>query len=137
MNRQLKEKLISEIRFEFIRSSGPGGQNVNKVSTAVILHFNIPNSHALTDLGKNKFLATAKHKIDQNGVLTFMARRFRTQENNRRDAIDRFIKLVESSQKIPKNRVSTRPTQASREKRIQSKKKHGETKKYRYSTDYD
>jgi ribosome-associated protein len=137
MNPSINKKLILEISFDFIRSTGPGGQNVNKVSSAVQLHFDIPNSNALSDLAKKRLLSSVKNKLDKNGVLTITARRFRTQERNRKDAVDRFLMLVESSGKVPHKRVYTKPTHVSRERRIQTKKKRGEIKKYRKSIQND
>lgn len=131
MNDSFIKKIISEINFDFTRSDGPGGQNVNKVSTAVKLHFDIPNSRALSVSGKKRLLDLAKHKVDKNGVLTLSSRKRRTQVGNRKEVVDRFLILVESSKRGLKARISTKPTLASKEKRILSKKKHGEIKKFR------
>lgn len=131
MNDSFTKKIISEINFDFTRSDGPGGQNVNKVSTTVKLHFDIPNSRTLSVSGKKRLLDLAKHKVDKNGVLTLTSRKHRTQVRNRKEVVDRFLILVESSKRGFKVRVSTKPTQASKEKRIFSKKKRGEIKKFR------
>ncbi len=131
MNDSFTKMIISEINFDFTRSDGPGGQNVNKVSTTVKLHFDIPNSRTLSVSGKKRLLDLAKHKVDKNGVLTLTSRKHRTQVRNRKEVVDRFLILVESSKRGFKVRVSTKPTQASKEKRIFSKKKRGEIKKFR------
>jgi ribosome-associated protein len=131
MNDSFTKKIISELDFDFIRSDGPGGQNVNKVSTTVKLHFDIPNSRALSAMLKKRLFNIAKNKINKNGTLTLTSRKYRAQARNRKEVIDRFLILIHSSRKVLKKRISTQPTQASQEKRILTKKKHGDTKRIR------
>jgi ribosome-associated protein len=125
----------SEVKFDFIRSSGPGGQNVNKVSTAVQLRFDIGASAALTGIIKEKLKTLAGRKINKEGVLIIEAKRYRTQEKNRQDSIARFIDLLDKASRKTKHRIKTRPTAGSNLKRIESKKKIGEKKRNRKYTD--
>jgi Protein chain release factor B len=124
----------SELKFDFIRSSGPGGQNVNKVATAVQLRFDASASAALPVHVREKLKSLAGKKMTGAGVLIIEAKRYRTQEKNRQDAIGRFIKLVDKAAQKEKPRVKTKPTKASDHKRIESKKKTGEKKKNRRFT---
>lgn len=121
----------SELQFEFIRASGPGGQNVNKVATAVQLRFDVPNSPSLDPDIKGRLIQLAGRRVSADGVLVLEARRFRTQEANREDAIRKFIELVRKAAEKPKVRRKTRPTKTSQEDRIKEKKKRGEVKKLR------
>lgn len=121
----------SELQFEFVRASGPGGQNVNKVATAVQLRFDVLNSSSLASDVKGRLVRLAGKRINTDGVLVLEARRFRTQEANREDVIQRFIELVRKAAEKPKVRRKTRPTKASQEGRLQEKKKRGEVKKLR------
>ena len=125
-----------ELQFEYIRASGPGGQNVNKVATAVQLRFNISDS-SLPDNIKSRLIKLAGKKITNDGVLVIEAKRFRTQEQNREDALHRFVELAYRSTKKPKSRIKTKPTKASREKRIKVKKQRGEIKKSRQNRSFD
>ena len=106
----IKEREIQE---DFIRASGPGGQNVNKVATAVQLRFNIPESTSLPDDVKNRLAVLAKNRITENGILVIEAKRLRTQRQNRRDAVDRFVELVRKATMKPKKRRPTKPSAAS------------------------
>jgi ribosome-associated protein len=121
----------SELQFEFIRASGPGGQNVNKVATAVQLRFDVLNSPSLDSDIKGRLIRLAGRRINADGVLVLESRRFRTQEGNREDVIRKFIELVRKAAKKPKVRRKTRPTKASQEDRLKGKKKRGEVKKLR------
>lgn len=129
---QLDER---ELQIDFIRASGPGGQNVNKVATAAQLRFDV-NSSSLPEQAKTRLIQIAGNRITSEGVLLIEAKRFRTQEQNREDAIQRFIELVRKSLVKPKTRKKTKPTQASKEERLQEKKKRGEIKKLRQQRDW-
>jgi ribosome-associated protein len=125
----------SEITFSFIRSSGPGGQNVNKVATAVQLRFDIAASKSLTDEVQTRLRTIAGRKVTKDGVLIIEAKRFRTQEKNRQDAIERLIALINKSFQKRKLRVKSNPTAASNQKRIEIKKRLSEKKKMRKYSD--
>jgi ribosome-associated protein len=125
------KNLDRELSFEYIRSSGPGGQNVNKVATAVQLRFDIANSPSLPGDVKARLLKMAGKRVTSDGILVIEARRHRTQEKNREDAIQRFYELVKKAGEKPKSRHKTKPTKASKEKRLKSKKKRSEVKKIR------
>jgi ribosome-associated protein len=121
----------SELTFSFIRSSGPGGQNVNKVATAVQLRFDVKNSPSLTEEVKSHLIRLAGKRMTLDGVLLIEAKRYRTQENNKEDAIERLTNLIQKAGIKPKKRIHTLPNRSSREKRLKEKKKKGEIKKYR------
>lgn len=125
----------SELEMDFIRSSGPGGQNVNKVATAVQLRFDVRGS-SLPAQVKLRLIRLAGKRTAGEGVLLIEARRFRSQEQNREDAIQRFQALVRRALVAPKARRKTQPTRASREERLKKKKKRGETKRIRQSQDW-
>lgn len=126
----------SELQFEYIRASGPGGQNVNKVATAVQLRFDVKSSVLRDDI-KQRLIKFAGSKMTNESVLILEAKRFRTQEQNREDAIRRFIKLVQRSASKPKKRIKTLPTKASRERRLKAKKQRGNIKKIRQDKSFD
>jgi ribosome-associated protein len=121
----------SELTFNFVRSSGPGGQNVNKVATAVQLRFDVASSASLNEDVKNRLKSAAGKKVTKDGILIIEAKRFRTQEKNRQDAIERLITLIDKSSQKKKRRVKTNPTKASNQKRIEKKKRASEKKKMR------
>lgn len=121
----------SEIQQEFIRSSGPGGQNVNKVATAVQLRFDAASSPSLPDDIRKRLFSLAGRRITDEGVLIIVARRFRTQGENRQDAIERLVELVRRATQKPKIRRKTRPTVASKTRRLETKRRHAETKRMR------
>ncbi|MGD1048561.1 MAG: alternative ribosome rescue aminoacyl-tRNA hydrolase ArfB [Candidatus Krumholzibacteriaceae bacterium] len=112
----------SEITFEFIRSSGPGGQNVNKVATAVRLRFDARRSVSLPADVRERLIRLAGKRAGEDGVLMILARRRRTQEANRRDAVERLVALTARAAERPRSRRATRPTTASRERRLDAKR---------------
>lgn len=123
-----------ELKFDFVKASGPGGQNVNKVATAVQLRFDVLNSKCINEKNKFELIKKAGKKITKNGVLIIEAKRYRTQEKNKQDAIERLILLIKNAVKVKKQRTKTKPTKASLEKRIESKKKKSQIKKLRKNT---
>ena len=125
----------NELVFDFIRSTGPGGQNVNKVSSAVHLRFNIHNSSILTEDHKVRLVKIAGHKVNKNGVLIIKAQRFRTQQSNRMDALRRLESLILQTKNRPKVRLKTSPSKKTIEKRLTSKRKRSATKQLRRSVD--
>ncbi len=122
-----------EIQEQFVRASGPGGQNVNKVSTAVQLRFDAAGSPSLAEAVRERLIRLAGKRMTDEGVLVIDARRFRTRQRNRDDARDRLIKLIRAAAEQPKPRRKTRPTAASRERRLESKRRQGQTKRLRRS----
>ena len=121
----------SEIQEHFIRASGPGGQNVNKVATAVQLRFNVAGSLSLPHDVRERLVRLAGRRITEGGILIIEARRFRTQEQNRQDAVDRLIRLIQKAAEKPKPRRKTRPTMASKKRRLDIKHRRSETKRMR------
>ncbi|MDP2720146.1 MAG: alternative ribosome rescue aminoacyl-tRNA hydrolase ArfB [Dehalococcoidia bacterium] len=120
-----------EIQQEFIRSTGPGGQNVNKVATAVQLRFDVANSPSLPEEVRRRLFSLGKKRITVEGILIIEARRYRTQGANRLDAVERLVELIRKAAEKPRIRRKTRPTLASRERRLESKKRRGDTKRFR------
>lgn len=120
-----------EIQEKFIRSSGPGGQNVNKVATAVQLRFDIRSSPSLPKAIRERLRHLGGNSVSTEGVLIIEARRFRTREQNRQDARKRLVSLISKAVKRPKSRRPTRPTPASQGRRLETKRCHGRLKKIR------
>lgn len=126
----------SEIQLEFIRSSGPGGQNVNKVSSAVQIRFDAVGSSALSDDIYARLKQVAGRRITAEGVLIIKASRFRSQEQNRQDAVNRLIALIQRAAEKPKRRRPTNPPAVSRQRRLENKRRRGETKRRRKTIRY-
>lgn len=126
-----------ELQMDFIRAAGPGGQNVNKVATAVQLRFDIANSPALASDIKGRLIQLAGKRVNADGVLMIEAKHFRTQEQNREDATQRLVELIRKASVRPKPRRKTKPSAASKEKRLKSKKVKGEVKRLRQSKSFE
>ena len=121
----------NDMTFDFIRASGPGGQHVNKVSTAVQLRFDARNSRGLSPEICHRLKKLAGKRMTDDGVLIIQARRFRSQEKNRQDALERLVALVRKATEKPKPRKKTRPTKASKERKLATKQLRGRLKKTR------
>ena len=121
----------NEVQFDFVRASGPGGQNINKVASSVQLRFNVRNSSSLEPDVKERLIKLAGNRVTEDGILIIEAKRYRTQEQNRFDATQRLITWVQKALEKPKVRKATRPTITAKAARVGDKKKHGEIKKTR------
>ncbi len=121
----------SEFQETFFRSSGPGGQNVNKVATAVEIRFDVRHSPSLSNTVRDRLIRLAGKRLTIDGVLIIEAQRFRTQDQNRQEARQRLIDLIRQATVAPKRRRPTRPTLASKHRRMDSKRKRGTIKKLR------
>lgn len=119
---------MNELHFDCIRASGPGGQHVNKVATAVQLRFNVAASPSLSEAVRQRLIRLAGNRLTLDGVLIVEAKRFRSLEQNRRDALERLLALVDQAAKAPKRRRPTRPGLGARRRRLDAKKVRGKIK---------
>jgi len=127
----------SELSFSYIRSSGPGGQNVNKVTTAVQLRFDVRNSPSITEEVKARLVKLAGSRMTQEGIMVIEAKRHRTQDQNRAEALLRLEAFLEKASRRPRPRHATRPSLSAQIKRVETKKKRGAVKKLRQSRETD
>lgn len=121
----------NEIQLDFIRASGPGGQHVNKAATAVQLRFDVHNSPSLPADVRQRLIRLAGSRMTEEGTLIITAQRFRSQERNRQDAVDRLVELIRKAAKKPKLRRKTKPSRAARQRRLDAKRRRGNTKRLR------
>lgn len=125
-----------ELIMDFVRASGPGGQHVNKVSTAVHLRFDVKNSPSLTDRVKQRLIRLAGRRMDSQGLLHIHASAYRSQHQNREDAKQRLLDLIRKASIQPKKRIKTRPTAASKQRKLDLKKRRGSIKSLRGQVKY-
>jgi ribosome-associated protein len=126
-----------DLTYAFVRASGPSGQNVNKVSSAVQLRFDMEGSTALSEPVKNRLRVLAGRRLTDDGAILIIARNQRSQEHNRREALERLADLVQRALVVPKTRRATKPTRASKERRLEGKTRKQQTKKHRSRVRWD
>ena len=126
-----------DVSLAFVRAAGPGGQNVNKVATAAQLRFDLPGTRILDERAKARLRALAGHRLIDSGEILIMARNHRTQEGNRREAMDRLQELIRRALTVPKTRRATRPTRAAKERRIAAKLHQQRNKRLRAAVRHD
>jgi len=127
----------TDLSFAFVRASGPGGQNVNKVSSAVQLRFDMQGSTAISDAVKNRLRALAGRRLTDDGAILIIARNQRSQDHNRREALERLTELIQRALIVPKTRRATKPTRASRERRLDTKSRQQQIKQRRNKVRWD
>ncbi|MGE0632773.1 MAG: alternative ribosome rescue aminoacyl-tRNA hydrolase ArfB [Pseudobdellovibrionaceae bacterium] len=132
-----KNIILSEVEITYARSSGPGGQNVNKVSSACLLRYYPLMSEGLSEVEREKIGRRLQNKLRGEGCLIFKSDKFRDQTMNRKDVIEKLFDLLEKNLIDPKKRIATKPTYSSTQKRRTDKKKHGEKKKQRSNKSWD
>jgi ribosome-associated protein len=127
----------SDLSFAFVKASGPGGQNVNKVSSAVQLRFDMAGTTVLSDAVKSRLRGLAGRRLTDDGAILIIARNQRSQDHNRREALERLADLISRALVAPKARKATKPTRASRERRLEGKSKQQQTKRARSRVRWD
>lgn len=132
-----KETILNELRFKAVRSSGPGGQNVNKVSTKVVLAFDITSSKALSIIEKERILQKLANRINKEQQLVLHCDESRSQQKNKALVIDRFLLLLDQTLMVPKKRKKTNPSRSATEKRLKAKKKASQKKSDRRRSDFE
>ncbi len=128
---------LDELKFDFVRSSGPGGQHVNRSATQVELRFDVANSPSLTEEQRHRVLMNLRTRIDAAGVLHISAQSTRSQYRNRAEAVTRFQELMQRALRVPRRRKPTRPTVAARERRLEQKRRRSDQKRSRQRVQYD